>query len=163
MTTKIIRTILVVVLLRPFHGFIFGQGNNNIDIRFLNAKFTDTIADKDLVAVFLVSTKDSLSFPPVAKIPPKCTVFEDGREKVVLLNPHNLSVAFDGESITKNKIVYDLIQSQIDLKALKTAMIITYTIKDLNYNFKKMSLTPAFEEKLNKAIRIEKRCEFVVQ
>jgi len=162
MKTKFIRTIFALVLLTSFQGLLHGQGSN-IDIRFLKAKFTDTTSGKDLVAVFLVSTKDTSSFPPEIKIPPKCTVFEDGREKVVLLNPHTLAVTLDDAKIPeKHPEIYALIKELIDLKSLQTSMIITYKITDLTYNFKKMSLTPAFSEKRNKAIRVDKRCEFDV-
>jgi hypothetical protein len=141
-----------------------GQNGNNIDIRFLNAHFTDTTSGKDVMAVFLVSTKDTASFPPRVHLPPKCTVFENGREKVILMTPDNLAVSMDGDHIPeKNPLVYALIKDQIDLKALTKAMIITYTIKDINYNFRKMSLTPAFFEKQNKEIRIDKRFEFDVK
>jgi hypothetical protein len=149
-------------------GFIqattFGQEGKNINIRFLKAKFTDTTQYKDVIAVFLVSTADTASFPPVVNVPPKCTVFENGREKVVLLNPHNLAVSLDGEQVPqKNPDVYSLIKEVVDLNSMKGAMIITYTLKDLNYEFKRMSLTPAFREKKNNEIRVDKRCEFDVQ
>jgi hypothetical protein len=164
MTTFFIRTILVTLLFTAFQTDSFGQGQN-IEIRFLKAKFTDTTAGKDLVAVFLVSTRDTASFPPEIKIPPKCTVFENGREKVVLLTSYNLSVRLDDSRIAeKSPDTYALIKDLIDVKLLQpSAMIITYSISDLDYNFKKMSLTPAFSEKRNRAIRVEKRCEFVVQ
>ena len=163
MTENFKKTILAFGLLFFLQGTFFGQGNSNIDIRFLKAKFTDTTSGKDLVAVFLVSTKDTSSFPPEIRIPPKCTVFEDGREKVVLLNPHTLSVTLDDAKIPeKHPEIYALIKDLIDLKSLQTSMIITYKITDLTYNFKKMSLTPAFNEKRNKTIRVDKRCEFNV-
>jgi hypothetical protein len=164
MTKNFIRTILAVGLLTGLHSTFFGQGNGNIDIRFLKAKFTDTTSSKDLVAVFLVSTKDTASFPPVVNLPPKCTVFEDGREKVILLNPHMLGVTMDGDKVhEKNPPIYALIKDVIHLDSLQTSLIITYKIKGLNYNFKKMSMTPSFSEKHNKDIRVDKRCEFEVQ
>ena len=162
MKTKLFRTIFALILLTTFQGTLHGQGSN-IDIRFLKAKFTDTISGKDLVAVFLVSTRDTSNFPPEIRLPPKCTVFEDGREKVVLLNPHALSVSLDDAKIPeKHPEIYELIKDLIDLKSMQNKMIISYFIKDLNYNFKKMSLTPAFNEKRNKTIRVDKRCEFEV-
>ena len=164
MKTSFIRTILAVLLLTTANVSLFAQANDNIDIRFLKAKFTDTISRKDLVAVFLISTRDTSSFPPQVMLPPKCTVFENGREKVVILTQSMLAVSLDGEEIpNKNKVVYDLIKDQVDLKALDHALIITYTLKDINYTFKKMSLTPAFREKRNNSIRVDKRCEFTVQ
>jgi len=164
MTTKFMRTILAVGLSSLLQCSLFGQGQN-IEIRFLEAQFTDTISGKDLVAVFLVSTKDTASFPPQIKIPPKCTVFEDGREKVVQLTPHNLSISLDDSRIAeKNPKTYALIKNLIDVKLLSpSSMIITYGIKDLNYNFRKMSMTPAFGEKSNHAINVDKRCEFEVK
>src|SRR4051794_38860864 len=94
----------------------FGQGNNNIEIRFLRSKFIDTVGGKDLVAIFLVSTKDSVSFPPIVKLPPKCTVFEDGREKVVIFTQNDLAVTLDGAQIReKNPATYEFIKDVIDL------------------------------------------------
>lgn len=138
--------------------------NNNIDIRFLNAKFTDTTSGKDLLVVFLVSTKDSASFPPVVTLPPKCTVFENGREKVILLSPSNLQLTTDGNQIAiKNPAVYALIKDQVNLKSMRNSMIVTYKLIDINYDFTRMSLTPAYREKLNQSIKIDKRCEFEVK
>ena len=164
MKTKFIRTIIAALLLTTVKVSLFGQGNDNIDIRFLKAKFTDTTSGKDLVAVFLVSTKDAYSFPPEVTLPPKCTVFENGQEKTVLITQSMLAVSLDGENMPdKNKAIYDLVRDQVDLKALDHALVITYTIKDINYTFKKMSLTPAFREKQNRSIKVDKRCEFTVQ
>jgi len=162
MTAKIIRTVLAITFFATLQNFVFGQGQN-IDIRFLKAKFTDTTSGKDLIAVFLVSTKDTASFPPKIMLPPKVTVFENGREKVVLLNEQMLGLTLWGEDIPqKGKDVYDLIKDQVDLKSMQTSMIVEYKIKDVNFEFNKMSLTPAFKEKRNPEIRVEKRCEFVV-
>src|SRR6476661_10662359 len=162
MTTKIIRTFLAITFLTLVQNFVFGQGQN-IDIRFLKAKFTDTTSGKDLIAVFLVSTRDTASFPPMVILPPKCTVFENGREKVVLLTEQMLGLTLWGEDIPqKGKDVYDLIKDQVDLKSMQTSMIVEYKIKDVNFDFNKMSLTPVFREKRNKSIRVEKRCEFNV-
>lgn len=166
MKTKLIKTIIAVLLLTTVRGSLLGQGNNNIDIRFLKAKFTDTTSGKTLVAVFLVSTKDTASFPPEVTLPPKCTVFENkyGFEKVVNITQQMLSVDLYDERIReKNKDIYELIKNQVDFKSLQTSLIITYTIKDINYDFNRMTLTPAFREKRNRSVRIDKRCEFTVQ
>ena len=146
-------------------GFSFGQSDNNIDVRFLTAYFTDTTTSKkDVLAVFMVSTKDSSSFPPKVNLPPKCTVFEGGREKVVLLSRQNMTFAFYSNNIEKdNKELYDKIKAYIHWHPLKPQMIITYSLLDLNYDFTKMSLSPVFREKQNDDIRIEKRFEFDVQ
>lgn len=163
MKTKIILTIQAVVILTFLQGAAFGQGNNNIEIRFLTAKFTDTTSGKNLVAFFLVSTRDSASFPPEVILPPKCTLFEDGREKVILFNAHNLAVGLYGDDVgEKDKDVYDLVKNLVNFHPKNPQMIIGYTIKDLNYVFKKMTLTPIFREKRNREIKIEKRIEFEV-
>ena len=163
MTTKFTRTTFVMVILILCHASFFGQGNN-IEIRFLKAKVNDTTSGKDLTVFFLVSTKDSASFPPVVNLPPKCTVFEGGREKIVLFTQDNLAVALYGDNVEeKNKEVYELLKKEIDFHPKNPQMIVAYTIKDLYYVFTKMTLTPAFSEKLNRAIRIDKRCEFTVQ
>lgn len=164
MRTKLFRTILAALLLTSVEGSLFGQVGDNIDIRFLKASFIDTISRKELVAVFLVSTHDTASFPPQVMLPPKCTVFENGREKVVLLTQNMLAVSIDGEDISdKNKVVYNLIKDQINLKSLDHSLIVTYTISNIHYTFKRMSLTPAFREKRNNSMRVEKRCEFTMQ
>ena len=162
MKKKIKLTIATSMVLLSMPIFISAQVQN-IEIRFLNAKFTDTTSGKDLVAVFLVSTRDSAGFPPTVNLPPKCTVFENGREKVVLLTPQMLSVTFNGEDVDqKYPEIYQMIKGMVDLNAMKTSMIVTYAIKDIFYDFRKMALTPAFTEKKNKSARIEKRSEFIV-
>jgi hypothetical protein len=162
MTTKLIRTVLAITFLTTIQNFVSGQGQN-IDIRFLKAKFTDTTSGKDLIAVFLVSTRDTASFPPQVMLPPKCTVFENGREKVVLLTENMLGLVLYGADIPqKSKETYNLIKDQVDLKSMQRSMIIEYQIKDVNFDFNTMTLTPAFKEKRNQSIRVEKRCEFVV-
>jgi hypothetical protein len=68
-----------------------GQDSDVLDIRFIKAKFTDPKTRRDVIVAILVMAKDTSDFPPQVNIPPKCTAYESGFEKVVLLNPHNLS------------------------------------------------------------------------
>ena len=64
--------------------------------------------------VFLISTQDTIDFPPTVSLPPKCTVFENGREKVVILAPQNLSVTFCAHDVAeKNKAVYVPFQTKV--------------------------------------------------
>ena len=164
MRPYLIKIILTLGILFGYYKNSYAQGNSSIEINFLTANFTDTIGEKDVVLVFLVSTKDTTNFPPVISLPPKCTVFEGGREKVILLTQSNFSVALYDQNIeTKNKMVYNLIKNKISLSSMQTTMIITYNILNLNYNFSKMTLTPAFREKKNNAIRTEKRFEINVE
>jgi hypothetical protein len=143
-------------------GLVHAQQTSDIDIRFLRAKFTDPAAGNELVAVFMVSTKDTASFPPVMVMPPKCSIFIGQVETKLNLEPQMLSVQIDGEKIAENKITYELIKDQIDLNDLKRRMIITYTIRGIVSEFKRMSLTVAFKDKHNNAKRVEKRAEFEV-
>lgn len=141
------------------------QDDSGIGIRFLNAAISpDSSSGKDVVAVFLVSVKDSADFPPVVNLPPKCTVFERGREKVFLLRPDNLAVSFDdGQIEQKNPRIYALIKDKLDLKQLSKAMIVSYDILDIYYDLNRMSLSPSFKNKHNQAIKTEKRFEFDVK
>jgi hypothetical protein len=154
------------MFLTLFQFFTIGQVKQTIDIRFLTAKFSDTSTTKNLDVVFLITTSDTIDFPPIVNLPPKCTVFENGREKVLLLAPQNLGISFSGRDVaSKDKKVYNLIKDIIDLKSLvdKKTILICYSIKDLNFVFKKMSLTPSFKEKLHKEIIVDKRVEFDVK
>ncbi len=161
MKTKIISIVIITL----FKSVVMGQMKESVDIRFLTAKFSDTSNTKFLDAIFLISTLDTIDFPPTLVLPPKCTVFENGREKVVLLQPQNLGVElFDKKIVEKNKRLYALIKESIDIKTFnnKKNLIICYSIKGLNYVFKRMSLTPSFKAKHNKEMSINKRFEFDV-
>lgn len=137
--------------------------SDSIAIRFLKAKLIDSTSGKDITVFFLVSTKDSAGFPPVITVPPKCTLFENEQEKIVLFNPGNLSVALYGDNVEeKNKEVYELLKNEVDFHPKHPQMIVAYTVKDLYYNFTKMTFTPVFREKQNRNIKIEKKCEFLI-
>jgi hypothetical protein len=154
---------ILVVLLIAICANISAQPTEKIFIRFVNAKFTDTTGARALMASFLVSVKDSADFPPGVVLPPKCTVFEMGREKVILLQAVNLGVVMNDQTVReKNPEIYAMIKDSIDLGKLRTSMLITYKLRELNFNFRKMSLTPVFKEKRDGRIRVEKRFEFEV-
>ena len=151
------------LLLISLGTFSFGQGTDIITISFINAKFTDHKAPADVLVAFLVTTKDSADFPPQVTIPPKCTAFENGMEKVILLNPHNLAVALYGQDIAqKNSEAYELVKGHVDLGTMTPGFIITYKLTDVPYTFTKMSMTPAFVEKRDRTKRVAKRFEFAV-
>lgn len=161
--TKLKKLILVALILNFAQHTMCAQENGNIEIQFLTAQFNDTIRGKDVMVVFILTTKDSASFPPVINLPPKCTVFENGLEKIVFLGPNNLNITLYGNDIeVKDKPLYDKIKHLLHFHPIKPQMIIVYYLKDLNYVFKKMTFTPGFKEKLNKEIRFQKKFEFEV-
>jgi hypothetical protein len=163
MKIKFQRSLLIAAMLTAFSIRVYGQDNSTIEVRFLNAKFTDTTNAKNLMTVFIVSTKDTADFPPQINLPPKCTVFENGREKVVLLDQHNMGVSLYGDNIRElNKEAYTLVKNQIGEKLPNATMIIVYSLHGLDFEFRKMSLTPAFVEKRHKEVRVAKRFEFEV-
>ena len=160
--TRTITTGLLFLFLTA-SGSSFGQDSDIIKISFINAKFTDPKSPADVFVAFLVMTRDSADFPPQINIPPQCTAFENGQEKVVLLSPHNLAVALYGEDIAlKSPEAYDLVKGHIDLKSMAPGLIITFKLTDIPYTFTKMSMTPAFTEKRDKEKRVAKRFEFTV-
>ena len=103
MTFSITKTItaglVALFLLAP--EILPGQDSSIIRISFINARFTDAKSPADVFWAFLVTTRDSSDFPPQISIPPKCTAFENGMEKVVLLNPHNIAIALYGNDIAQ--------------------------------------------------------------
>ena len=166
MKTKNTVLFLSVIVLSFFSKSLKSQTESSIDIRFIGARFTDTLQSKSLRTLFLVDTRDTSSFPPSIKLPPKCSVFENGREKVVLLGPQNLAVSLWGDDVElKDKTIYDLVKNKVNLKgeAMKHCLIIVYDLKENNFTFHKMSLTPGFGEKKGKQQPVEKRIEFEVE
>ncbi len=153
-------TTLLLLSLMPL--FASAQKSDVIDIKFVNARFTDTLYPGDVIVAFLVTTRDSSDFPPQINIPPPCTVFENGMEKKVLLSPHNLSVALHGSDVKqRSPETYNLIKGKVDLDNMKTGLIMTFMIADIPYSFTRMTMTPIFTEKKEKQ-RVSTRFEFSV-
>ena len=164
MKTNFIRTILIIIGLTCFQTIHFGQNKNSFDIHCVRAKFTDTTGSKDVIVVFNVTFQDTVNYPPILNIPPKCSILINGVNQDVPLSPENLSVSLnDDKVILKDVFLYELIKDRVDLTSKKEIMLISFKIKDVSSEpFNKMTVTLSLGEKRNPTIKHIKSCEFIV-
>jgi hypothetical protein len=160
-----LKSVCYLLVLSVLQNFTFAQNTFNFDVKFIRAKFTDTTQNKDLIAVFLLSTADTAHFPPIINMPPKVSILFKDREEKIVLTPEILSVSLDGDKIIlKNITVYEIIKGKIDLNVKHPFMIISYTLKDVSkQDFHKIAMSISFSEKHNQARRYEKRFEVEVE
>lgn len=145
-----------IMLFLSFSMIGQGQMKPTFEVKFLNSKVykNNFYSPKDVVIIFLVSTKDAADFPPVPVLPPRVNIIENGVEKPLDLSPNNLSIEFDGADVPqKNNFIYELIKEQVDLKSMNTAMIMCFYVKNINaVSVKKMNCTLRMSEKRNRDI-----------
>ena len=164
MKTYTLKTFLVVFGLFSSSNSLLAQDPFSFDVKFLRAKFTDTTQNKDLIAVFILSTSDSSNFPPIVNIPPKFSILFSDHEEKIQLTPEILSVSFDDDKIIlKNMPVYEIIRDKVNLNVKHPIMIISYRMKDISTkDFNKIAMSISFSEKKDKSKRYEKRFEVPV-
>ena len=160
---KIFCTALATAFLIGIHVLSYVQNTGNLGIRFINAKSGGNTYDKFLAVSFYVFTQDSSDFPPGIILPPRCTVFEDGIEKELILKPENLEVTLSDRDLAQKSVkVYNLIKDDFNPDQIKLGVVVTYFLKNLSFNFTRMSLSPAFHEKKNKEKTVSKKFQFPV-
>lgn len=155
--------LICLCLLIPFQN-LHAQFIDKVEMRIIHAAFTDSAGanGKNFDIAVLLSCRDTADFPPVLILPPKCSVFENGRERVIMLNAENLSVALYGHTIQeKNKAAFEFVKHHLDVNKLddQHQMIMYYSLKNIPYTFRHISFSPIVREKRNRAKRIETRLE----
>ena len=165
MKTIAIKLLITIATMCLFHG-TFAQFQGSYDVKLLRAKFTDPAhSKKDVVAIFLVTVRDTANFPPGLNLPPKVTYFANGKDNLIFFDQENLSLRiFDDRVMIKDVRVYDMIKDKVDLSSDKKIMILVFTLKNFtDEDFTKMKFNFKLTEKHDKSLKIEHPFEFDVE